>query len=146
MQRSITVNIAIIAGAIAAFTIPIMNTLIIQNKPVAYYSLFLLFVTICYAVHHLSETISKEVNELSRQHETYNQLIDENIDRINSVFETSDINKLVQFDSNDIKKRLDTLKIEKKPDNSLYHLRTLLYLSLVSLFISFINFLNLQGY
>lgn len=136
--RELTQNIAIISGAIAAFTIPVLNTSIIQIKPLAFLSLSFLFATICYAIYHLSEIIPKEVNELSKQHATYNNLIDESINRINIVIETGDVNKLVEFDIEDVKSRLETLKTEPQKDKSLDNLRTLLFVALGLLTISFI--------
>lgn len=136
--RELIQNIAIISGAIATFTIPVLNTSIIQIKPLGYLSLVFLFITICYAIYHLSEVIPKEVNELSKQHTTYNDLLDESINRINEVIETGNVNKLVEFDIEDVKSRLGSLKTELKPDKSLNILRTLFFIALGLLTISFI--------
>lgn len=136
--RELEQNIAIIAGAIASFTIPVVNTSFVQVKFLAYLALVFLFTTICYAIYHLSEVTTKEVNELSKQHSTYSKLIDEVIDRINTVIESGDVNKLVDFDQQDVLSRLDELKTAPKPDKSLDRLRLLLFVALGLLALSFI--------
>ncbi len=136
--RELEQNIAIIAGAIASFTIPVVNTPFVQIKFLAYLALVFLFTTICYAVYHLSEIITKEVNELSKQHLTYSELIDEVIDRINTVIESGDVNKLVDFDQENVTLRLDGLKTTTKPDKNLDRLRLLLFTALGLLVLSFI--------
>jgi hypothetical protein len=136
--RELEQNIAIIAGAIASFTIPVVNTSFVQVKFLAYLALVFLFTTICYAIYHLSEVTTKEVNELSKQHSTYNKLIDEVIDRINTVIESGDVDKLVDFDKQDVIARLDELKKTPKPDKSLDRLKLFLFIALGSLVLSFI--------
>ena len=138
--RELTQNIAVISGAIAAFTIPVVNTNFIQIKFLAYLSLVLLFATICYAIYHLSEVIPKEVNELSRQHSTYMKVLDDEIERINGIIESGNINEFVLKDQ-EIKKtidQLDQLKTPPSPDRSLDNLRLLILIALTSLTLSFI--------
>jgi len=130
----------IIAGAIAAFTIPVVNTDFVQTKPFAYLALVLQFMTIAYAVYHLTNVITKEINELAKQHSTYMGVLDQEIDRTNEVIESGDINKFVHTDSeaNELLAKLDGLKTTPKPDNSLDGLRFLLIASLVMLSLSFV--------
>ena len=137
--RELTQNIAIIAGAIAAFTIPVVNTDFVQNKPFAYLALVLQFMTISYAVHHLTKVITKEINELANQHSTYIGLLDQEVDKINEVIESGDISKLVHPDEVDnIQTTLDELKTIPEPDKSLDRLRFMLIASLVLLSLSFV--------
>lgn len=136
--RELTQNIALISGAIASFTIPVVNTPFVQVKIFAYLALVFLFILICYAVYHLTEVLSGEVNGLSNQHTTYSNLIDDTIDRINSVIESGEINKLVDFDKSDVLSRLNELKTDQKPDKSLDILRILLVVSLSLLSMSFV--------
>lgn len=138
--RELTQNMAIIAGAIAAFTIPVVNTSFVQTKPFAYLALVLQFITIGYAIYHLVSVITKEVNELSRQHSTFMTLIDQEIDRVNEIIESGDIDKLVHTDSEtqEILDRLDGLKTVPEPDKSLDRLKFLLIGSLLALSLSFL--------
>ncbi len=148
--RELTQNIAIISGAIAAFTIPILNTDLVQTKVLAYIALLLLFISIVYAIHHLSEVISKEVNDLSKQHSTYNDILDDAIDRVNTVLLTGNIDKL-NVDEKKVLKKLSTIKILPKIDRSLNILKTIIFAALVYLFLSFIplneiiRFLHLES-
>jgi len=136
--RELEQNIAIIAGAIASFTIPVVNTSFVQIKFLSYFALVFLFITICYAVYHLSEVITKEVNELTKQHSTYNNLLDEVVSRINDVIETGDINKLNDFDHDEVLSKLDGLKSPQKIDKSLNWLRGFLFTALGLLVLSFV--------
>lgn len=138
--RELTQNIAIIAGAIAAFTIPVVNTNFVQNKPFAYFALVLQFMTISYAVHHLTNVITKEINELAKQHSTYIGLLDQEIDRTNEVIESGDFRKLVHADdeADKLQTKLDELKTVPEPDKSLDKLRFMLITSLVMLSLSFV--------
>ena len=139
-MRELTQNMAIIAGAIASFTIPILNTTIIQTRWLAYSAVMLLFGTIIYAVYHLSEVIPKEINELSKQHTTYNELLDESINRINKTISTGDAKELDNFDKEEVIKRVALLKTKNRRDASLNILRTVLFLALIFLSFSFIPF------
>ncbi|MBI4100411.1 hypothetical protein HY439_01590 [Candidatus Microgenomates bacterium] len=138
--RGLTRDITIIAGAIASFTIPTLNTSLIQTKPLAYTALFFLFLTILYAVYHLSEIIPKEVNSLDQQLKVYSEIVIENISRINKTFEDGNINHLLEVDEEQVKNKLDTIKAEEKPDKSLDRLRTLLGISLVLIILSFFDY------
>lgn len=138
--RELTQNIAIIAGAIAAFTIPVVNTNFVQYKPFAYFALVLQFMTISYAVYHLTNVITKEINELAKQHSTYIALLDQEIDITNEVIESGDISKLTKADdeADILQAKLDELKTVPEPDKSLDRLRFMLITSLVMLSLSFI--------
>jgi hypothetical protein len=143
-MRELTQNIAIIAGAIASFTIPILNTSIIQTKYLAYSAVVLLFGAIIYAVYHLSEVIPKEINALSKQHSTYNELIDESINRINKTISTGDVKELDNFDKEEVVRRAAQIKTENRKDASLDILRTVLFLALLFLSFSFIPFNSIK--
>lgn len=138
--RDLTKDIIIISGAIASFTIPILNTSIVQTKSFAYTALFLLFSTMIYAIYHLTELIPKELTSLSRQQEVYSKVIVGNITRINRVLEDGNIDHLKEIDENDSLNQLNSLKIENKPDNSLNILRFLLGLSLTFIILSLFNY------
>lgn len=131
---------AIISGAVAAFTIPVVNTDFVQTKPFAYLALVLQFMTIAYAVHHLTNVITKEVNELAKQHSTYMGVLDKEIDRTNEVIESGDISKFVHTDdeANELLTKLGELITVPEPDKSLDRLRFLLTASLILLSLSFI--------
>lgn len=135
--RELTQNIALISGAIAAFTIPVVPTDFIQTKILAYLSLILLFTTISYAVFHLSQVITKEVNQLSKQNSLFEKIYDDHIDRINSVIESGD-KKILEIDQQSLIKELSSLEEISNPDKSLIYLRTLLILALFLLVLSFI--------
>lgn len=139
--RELTQNIAIIAGAIAAFTIPVINTDFVQVKILAYLALVLQFITIIYVINHLTQVITKEVNELAKQHSTYVGLLDQEIDRTNEVIESGDISKFVHTDEEvkELLGKLDNIKANLVPDKSLDRLRLLLTASLVALCLSFIS-------
>jgi len=138
--RELTQNMAIISGAIAAFTIPVVNTDFVQTKPFAYLALVLQFMCIAYAVHHLANVITKEINELAKQHSTYMGVLDQEIDRTNEVIESGDISKFVHTDdeANELLSKLDGLKTPPEPDKSLDRLSFLLIASLVMLSLSFV--------
>ncbi len=138
--RELTQNMAIISGAVAAFTIPVVNTDFVQTKPFAYLALVLQFMTIAYAVHHLTNVITKEVNELAKQHSTYMGVLDKEIDRTNEVIESGDISKFVHTDdeANELLTKLGELITVPEPDKSLDRLRFLLTASLILLSLSFI--------
>ena len=138
--RELTQNMAIISGAIAAFTIPVVNTDFVQTKPFAYLALVLQFMCIAYSVHHLTNVITKEINELAKQHSTYMGVLDQEIDRTNEVIESGDISKFVHTDdeANELLTKLDGLKTPPEPDKSLDRLSFLLIASLVMLSLSFV--------
>ena len=136
--RELTQSIAIIAGAIASFTIPVMNTSLVGTKPFAYLALLFLFLTIIYAIYHLTEVIPKELNAIAKQHKVYNSLLDENIDRVNQVLHTGEVNKLVDYDIKKVESRLAELHVESRRDKSLDHLRAFLIFALFSLLLAFI--------
>lgn len=138
--RELTQNMAIISGAIAAFTIPVVNTDFVQTKPFAYLALVLQFICIAYAVRHLTNVITKEINELAKQHSTYMGVLDQEIDRTNEVIESGDISKFVHTDdeANELLKKLAGLKTPPEPDKSLDRLSFLLIASLVTLSLSFV--------
>jgi hypothetical protein len=137
--RELTQNIALIAGAVASFTIPVVNTSFIQTKILAYLAIILLFITISYAVYHLSEVITNEINQLAKQHNTFITLFNESIDRINTVIESGEIEKINEFDKDSVLARLDELNLPAKPDKSLNYLRSLLVLALFLLVLSFVS-------
>lgn len=141
--RELILNIAIISGAIASFTIPVIGSQIIQIKSLAYGAIFLLFITICYAIYHLSEIIPSEVNALSKQHRVYNDLIDESIDRINRTISTGDFEELKRFDKNDILNRLNSIKVPEKTDKSLSRLRSVFFIAIGFLSLSFLSPINI---
>lgn len=138
--RELTQNIAIIAGAIAAFTIPVINTDFVQVKVFAYLALVLQFITIIYVINHLTNVITKEVNELAKQHSTYVGLLDQEIDRTNEVIESGDISKFVHTDEEvkELLGKLNDIKANLIPDKSLDRLKLLLTTSLVALCLSFV--------
>lgn len=138
--RELTQNIALIAGAIASFIIPVINTSFVQTKSFGYASLVFLFVTICYAIHHLTEVIPKEVSELSRQHSTFMTILDDEIDRVNTIIESGNFNQIVhsEKENREISKQIDELKSIPRPDKSLNILRALLTIALLLLTLSFI--------
>lgn len=146
--RELTQNIAIIAGAIAAFTIPVVNTPFIQIKLLAYLSITTLFLLIAYAVFHLTSVITREVNELSRQHSTYIELLDDEIDRINSVIETGEITKLAHSEQDRVKilDKLKELQTIPKPDKSLDRIKWMLIAALIFLVLSFVPLNAFQSF
>jgi len=144
--RELTKDIAIIAGAIAAFTIPVINTQLIYTKPLAYLALFLLFSTIMYAIYHLSDIIPKELNGLVKQQTVYSKVVVDSINRINKVFEDGNINHIIDFDKEKILKELDELKEDINPDKSLDVLRILLGSSMIFILLSFFNYQPLIDY
>lgn len=136
--RSVEQNIAIIAGAIASFTIPVINSPLVHVKFLAYLSLVFLFITICYSIYHLSNGISNELNNLSKQHKTFMSLVDENIGRIDKVMETGDFRELLNFNREDFDQKLKQIKVSPKADHSLDWLQGMLFIALLLLTLSFI--------
>lgn len=140
--RSLTKDIAVIAGAIAAFTIPVVNTDMVKTKGFAYIALLLLFVTIFYAVHHLSNVLPSELNGLSKQLKLYNELINEDLERVDRTIRTGEVDNM-KVDQNSIKERFDSIKEKETTDRSLDILKYLLLFSLMFNFLSFIDFYSI---
>ena len=138
-SRGLIQNIAIISGAISAFTIQALGSPVIETPVLAYLSLYLNFSVIVYAVFHLGFVFTKEINGLTEQLHTYIDINNEDIDRINKAIQTGEIDNLRNFNMEDIEQRLKKLESKKeKPDNSIDVLTRLLLLALVAFAISVI--------
>ncbi|MFA5776199.1 MAG: hypothetical protein WC988_01430 [Patescibacteria group bacterium] len=134
--RNVVLHYALIAGAIAAFTIPVLGSKVIYLKFFAYLALVYLFAIIVYALFHVGILITKEINGLKRQLYTYLKVIDESIKVRRKAIETSNIGEMQNFDRPSALKQLSELTIPDRPDNSLAILSRLIFLALFSLLLS----------
>lgn len=143
--RSLTKDIALISAAIATFYLPVLTTEIVQTKFFAFMALFYLFFAIIYAIYHLSEVLPKEIDGLVKQQKIFGGLLFGEIDKVNKVLtgEGVEILKHSEEDKGTIESKLNSLKVESKPDKSLDNLRVMLLLAFIFIILSFINFTNL---
>lgn len=138
--RNLIKDIAIIAGAIAAFTIPALGSEIIQTKVLAQLAIMLLFITIIYAVYHLTEILPTELNGLSDQLKVYMKIIDHEMDGINKSLVEGNVTAYNETKKLIIKELGSLKKAENKPDHTLDYLRLTLSFALVLIFLSLFDY------
>lgn len=137
--RELTQNIAIIAGAIASFTIQALGSELIKHPWFAYFSLVTLFFTIMYAIQHLGTVITHEINAIANQHTTFAKIISEDIANINKAISNNDVSYIL-VDTATVEKELDALEEPITKDRSVDVLKFLLGIALTLLLIAFVPF------
>lgn len=143
-SRGLMKDIAIISGAIATFSLPLLTSSIVKTHMLLYIAIAILFFIISFSIYHVKEIVTREINELNRQHSTYIDLLSRSIDSINKVYSDGNTNHLKKFDAEEIEDKLKSLKVDQRPDNALDNLWKLHALALIFILLSLVDFYKVK--